>query len=722
MKNNKKIAIAAISVLSIAGATTAVFGHPNFSVFSAECEHVGCHYSYVAPTTSSVGRKEYWKCCICGLVSETELSGTFQPGSDSYFGETDMIIPVHEHIDLNTDWICDDCGEEIDGIEGITINMPVDRLGPGEHTTLTAAAIAHGSFTGDVYWTLDTSTNRLTLVDNEDNTCTLTGTTNLVSSTVNSFKITATSLDDPTISKTITFYGSAFPTSRIQAIIDLVGADYVLPYCTFKAVGDFQTTYDYFTGEDYVSGYVKDSTSANNVIKAFDNNGTYTKTVDGTHTYYTKDIGISGYYVKYDVYVDYGWSYVDVYKVAKPATEFPVDTVSEFLADGTSETIIVPDDGTSFAVSQGASDITVTCDCDSNNYVSKLVAAGYTNVGNGVYVSPNRTLIVVISKSGSDTKLVYRTQEISTDTDWSSADKQLMIQKLGEAIPFVNAGYTWYDYTAYYGYLYGTPGTVDAYNEAIKVFDACGLYTKSTASSNVEYRKSIDENTDLSIKVDNSGYIYLCVAPKAFTEWKATEIANALGSLTTVTLPAATGSLYSYSFGTNTATITVTGSQVDYEAVLAAAGFIKTGTSGWTTNYKSADGTLIVAIENLSSTMFEITATAKEVAPAGDGFNWNTFVGDTLSNPLRINNGMGGKFNFVIELNNGSFVGYEKNNRPNTLVTLTGDSVGCTGNQLHLTGSDNDFLGLDYDFIIEYDEINSAIVLVSDNTSSNFVW
>lgn len=585
MKSKKTTLLLGLCAL-LAGTTAAVICRSGVEMTTAVgCSHIGNHYSEYAATYEHSGVKEYWVCCSCHehFLSEPQigawvnLTGVENPDiestDDRYIaqlahtfddkwshneythwhacldeGYENLKGDEEEHYDLDGDFECDVCERELDGVEITNIIMPVDRISIGEHTTLTAEVEAHGSYSDEVYWTLDTSTTRLSLVDNGDNTCTLTGLTGLVSSVVNSFKITAHSVDDTSVTKTVTFYASCFPKSRIQAIIDFVGEDYVLPYCDFKAVGDF--TYE--SRGDYVSGYVKNNTGATNVIKAFDNNGTYEKSVVGSHTYYTKEMAGTDYCVQYDVYVSGGWSYVDVYRIEKPLTSFPIDKVTEFLGDDVKCSVIEPDDGTKFSVEESYISIYVYSDCDRAEYIDKLVTAGYAMLGDydsATLISPDRTLVVEVYESYDETCFAYRAQEVPTDTDWSASDKNLMTEKLGLVLPFVNGDYEAWSYSSSANSMKAYANMVDAYLEAIRVFDAITDYTKTEVVSGVEYRKSVSDTEELVVTIDFYGTMIAKIEQKQSDErMPRAEIASYLQNISEEDIPSMTVGDYVISY------------------------------------------------------------------------------------------------------------------------------------------------------------------------------
>ncbi len=651
MNKKKKILVTALSILTggVVLSTQAI--SKSYLANGEKCSHAnGNHYSEYAATYDHSGIKEYWVCCDCHehyLIEPSSgnwnnLDGventTIDEEDDRYIvqlehkystewsyddtshwhecldeGYSTLTQDFGDHIDEDGDLICDVCEYEIEGIK-ISLSHPLTMIGTGEKMKITANVVKSNGYTGSVSWKLS-STTYFSITDNKDGTATISAKAS-TSTTTRTVTVTCTSKEDTSISATTTVQCSTYGSAKIKAVDDFVGKDNRLPYFTIS------NNYVLSADGTYVYSYTSTASVYDVALAAFENNGTYEKRVEGTKTYFTKDaIGDDGFDVEYCVYKDGGKVYVECRRIDDVRTSFPVDLVTAAINGKSTSAIIEPTGVDKYTYSTKGG-LTINAFGDYETFISQLNNANYYVLEDDYYygtfkcVSPERTLQITIEDCGDYYTIKYSTLKVPTGTDWSNSDKAIMNAFCGEVLPYVNADFgAWYDYSTSYGYITTSSLRVDAYFEAIKVFDADGSFVGTTQGTTHIYTKANGEYSKIVVTITTDGYIKVTLELLEVTEWKASEIALALGDDAFDTLIPASGTAYTYKFDNNNHKVTIGVSGQDYQNYISSlvnANYTLKSEGYYDSTYVSPTGTLTVVItpDYYEDTIFTISVTA----------------------------------------------------------------------------------------------------------------
>lgn len=736
--------VAAVAIVSASASGSA------FSTIADGCHHDGYHYSYVAATSSTNGRREYWKCCICNEVFfEEPKSGTFLDGSATYFGESSAVIEAHEHTDYDRDGKCDEFENgclETDWVEGITLTIPSNYLGPCDSMIITANVEGHGNYSEEVEWHVTKSNGStwtkypaddvstiFTYVDNKDGTLTLTGVDNLYKAEY-SIYVYATSKANPSISssKTEKVYYQAWNSTKRGTLNSYFGDGnwHTIPFFPSMTLS---------IEDDILNGYTTYGRTLDDLIDSFDNHGEWTQvslSYTGDATY---ELVKNGYV--YTCYIDDDYysksKYYPEITIIKeevltsfPSTEIgqvitglgAVGTLPEF-NDGNAYKIDMPEDYYELPT------LVIYCDDADDalsSYLSILNLNDFflykTDHGYEYYGVEGETLSVCpyVQNNKLMIELDCEASPIAKPmTEWPAQEVATALGDLAEETAVAATG------TIFNIVSQGTNEIKLKINGSDEDYMSKLTNAGYTKIDNNYYHpvyqsqtKTIDVTVDIDYYFEGVFTITLKshLAPGVTTTFPLEEVKNIIGSTESDNIIAAEGSKFTLVKNDDyDVSVTVEGGDMStFVSALTSAEFDSLMAGSYFKGNLGCD---------VSSNTGSFTITyylLSKPQPADD--IWSKLSGDcgTLTTPLKINDGMGGKQNFVVEFDNGSIVGYTKNNRTKTLVTLTGDTNGLPENQLHLTGIDVSYNYVDYDFVIEYDSSTETISLVVDNSKSNW--
>mgnify|MGYP003314006006 CR=1 FL=1 len=259
--------------------------------------------------------------------------------------------------------------------------------------------------------------------------------------------------------------GVVFPTidSNIDGKCDYCGEEWssttktlfneklgeLLPY--FKTTLDFEEKPDYI--EAVISGNAVEDLKSN-----FLSTGVYSSRTGeyGEHeATYLRKLS-SNEDVQINVMILYNEAnditYVDAYTTGTEVSEFPTNKVMEILSGHTTETLIVPDDGTAFIFEKGEEEnyCMVTYNGNADAYLAKLVNAGYyIDYSMSEYylypairaLSPGRTLAIQITDKTTEVTIEFMAVVAPNGVAWSDQIKTYMTTLIEEVIPFANADF-----------------------------------------------------------------------------------------------------------------------------------------------------------------------------------------------------------------------------------------------------------------------------------------
>ena len=312
----------------------------------------------------------------------------------------------HQHSDANSDHKCDECGEIISEHLDSNNDHKCDVCGvkTSEHTL---SETTHGcSLCGEIFPTIDLN------IDGKCDYC-----------------------DDKWSDSTKALFNTKLGE--------------LLPF--FKTDVDFEEKPYYI--EAIVFGDV-----VNNLVTSFTSTGVYTSRVgeySGTEAIYlTKLSSIEDIQINvmllYNAISDL--TYVDAYTTGIEVGNFPINKVLSVLNGHTSETVIVPSDGTTFMFEKGEGQAycMVTYNGDADAYLAKLVNAGYyVDYSMMDYymfpairaLSPGRTLAIQITDKTTEATIEFMGVVAPSGVAWSDEIKTYMNNLIEEVIPFANADF-----------------------------------------------------------------------------------------------------------------------------------------------------------------------------------------------------------------------------------------------------------------------------------------
>lgn len=284
--------------------------------------------------------------------------------------------------------------------------------------------------------------------------------------------------------------------------------------------------------------------------------------------------------------------------------------------------------GTSFAYQlKDANSVIVEIAGDYDVFKQSLLDANYLvwdtknafgTVNGFGSVNSERTINISSTKLGDPYKIQIAKHDAPKGDDWSDADKEAMIENIGEVLPFVK------DDFAPWGFNGGVFSTYsnrpEAQYVAKDVFDKEESFVPSTSGNSFLYTKPFDKYSDLQIELTNLGYINANKKLAQLETWEADDIAAALVETQDV-LPNALveNDKITYNFSENKVVLTITGSVAgemdNYRDVLVPfenAQFVIVSETNTDVVCESLSGTLTVALHRgtKSAKSYTITATA----------------------------------------------------------------------------------------------------------------
>lgn len=455
----------------------------------------------------------------------------------------------YEHYDFDYDDKCDICGVTMPLVQG-TINCPYTYIGRGETLHVSSDVVAYGGATTDVYWYLTKNTTYYKLTDNYDGTADIRLTDNTSTSSYASVLQLCSSFDDSVLAE-VSLSCSTYGSEKRTTLENFFGSWNLFPYI---GSATFVNSTD---GGKTMSGYSTYNYSTNGferILGAIRNTGCFVETEKDGHHYFTGsnvDAYVMDAIFVLDIYKDEANSRTafEFTKIDTNSAEFPAENISSLLGVELSD-VVLPTDGTAFSYYYDVKkeEVGVYSDCEKDAYVAALVEAGYImeNEGESAYapsilVSPSRKLIVSVL----DGDFTFFVQPVPTDTDWSDEAKEIMLEKLGEVLPFINNGY--YVYPDPYGSnkVCASPAIAGAYNEATKVLEADSSFTKV---NEFKFVKNVGTYLDLVVDLNDGGFIWAYLQdnlPEGSSyEFPMDNVKNIIGKGSKDLVVAAEGSLF----------------------------------------------------------------------------------------------------------------------------------------------------------------------------------